>query len=689
MKNQIKYTLSLISLLFVITIAAQVRTIGKPISTATASTVNAKYLPLYQWYSPSRGDNFLTTNPNWVGKRGAKKGPDYRFVRIEGYIFSPLNKQPANTMPVYSWYSVSRGDNFLTTNPLYAPSKKIIQGYKFVRKEGYINKKKFINGIVLQSHWSLSRKDNFATAHPKYSSALVKKISPDYKLYRTEGYVIDPTKIGAFNTSTLALATKPTVFKKAYMLNSKAFSVIPPKTETSSESTSRQGVNMETYEDLSDLLGDVKFESFLEKLNISREIFPDENSGSNYYYYLPSTYTLKWDKDSGKYAFKIFYLSTENGNNPEVLIKVELVSNINKKDLELAESFLRSKLNNNKIELIPMPVQGVSIDFGSALTNFSVKPESVSINATSDYLQPIVVEWKMESKVDDFVSAMLSDFGLDAMVNFLLDDGESVLSVPLNLQISDPITFGKLEVKNPNEIKTGWINYLDYPVVLNQLVAHKNRSNYLSTFALDNVQVAPGETFTYTKKILSNTAFDRLWMDYSIVECAACKEVVRKKIIGGTSGSQITDLEIQILNIMETSEAYMFKLNIKSKQADPNGMQEVKFPSITIKEDDQSFSGGKYYVPEKEELTYEYQLIQIMPDGETYTSPWHTSNQSFLVIGASQLENIFKAETEEGWKDGEDLNSLKDSLVDKGKELLENLFKKKDDDEKDKENIED
>ena len=682
MKNQIKIILFIISLFFVISITAQIRTTRQTLKVAGTSTVNTKYLPLYQWYSPSRGDNFLTTNPKWAGKKGDRKSPDYRFVRIEGYIFSPLNKQPTNTIPIYSWYSATRGDNFITSDPKYKTSKQLINGYKFVRKEGYITKGTFINGIALQSHWSVSRKDNFASAHPNYKGIIGKKTAPDYRLYRTEGFVIDPSKIGKFNTKNTVVmaARKPVVFKKAYMLDTKQFVKIPTTTTSDASSTARQGVNIDTYEDISDLLGDIKFESFLEKLNISREIFPDKNSNSNYYYYLPSTYTLKWDRESGKYAFKIFYLSSENGENPSVLIKVDLVSNINKKDLELAEKFLRSKLGNNKIELIPMPVQGVSIDFGSALTNFNVKPESVSINATSDYLQPIVVEWKMESKVDDFVSAMLSDFGLDAMVNFLLDDGESVSSVPLNLQISDPITFGKLDVLNTDEIKTGWTNYLDYPIVLKQLVTHRKNAIYLNIFNLDNAEVAPGETFTYKNNGL-NIAIDRLWLDYSILECTACKEVVRKKIIGGTSGSQITNLEIQILNLMETSEAYMFKLNIKSKQADPNGMAEVLLPSITIKEDDQSFAGGKYYVPEDETLSYNYQLIQIMPDGQTFTSPWHKGDQSFLVIGASQLENIFKEPKEESWKDGEDLGSLKDSLVDKGKELLENLFKKKDNEE--------
>ena len=439
-------------------------------------------------------------------------------------------------------------------------------------------------------------------------------------------------------------------------------------------STDREGVNLGSYEDLSILLSVGKYQSFLEKLNISRDIYQDTNTHSNYYYYLPATYTLKWDKDSGKYAFNIFYLSSQNSENTEVLIKVELVSKISKEDLEMATFFLRKELGNDKLELMPLPIQGVGIDFGSALSNFNVKPESVSINATSDFLQPIVVEWKMESRVDDFVSAMLSGFGLNALVVFQMEDEESGFSVPLNLQISEPVTFGKLAIKSVDELENTWTNYLDFPIKLNHLIIHRKNKTEMETFDMENIEVSSGEKFTYTG-LKIKSGIDELWFDYSILDCKKCKEAIKKKIIGGTSGSQITNLEIQIMDIMTTSEAYMFKLNIKSKQADPNGINEVELPSITIKEDDMSIAGGKYYVPENEKLLYKYQLIQIMPDGTTKTSPWKRGDKSFLVIGASQLETIFEKNIE----DSEAFNIVKDSVLNRGKGILENLFKKKDD----------
>ena len=474
---------------------------------------------------------------------------------------------------------------------------------------------------------------------------------------------------------------KVTQVRKLDRLDNRKFSqikkVTPIYRPQGTGTTERRGVDLENVAE------DIEFyldEPISNKINIYRYIFPDKNTKSNFYYYLPSTYTLKWDKRNAKYAFNIFYLSSEVGEKGAVLIKMELVSNITKKDIMMAEKFLSVKLHK-KVKLMPMPVQGISADFGSSLTNFNVKEESVQVNATSDYMKPIVVDWKMESNVDDFVSAMLNNIGINANMEYLLPgDLDLVTSVPIDLQVNDPVTFGKLEIENLSEtFQNGWENYLDYPVILSKLVLlRQNTGGYYSTdvLELNTTQILPGEKSYDFSNILYQGNVKRAWFEYAIPECSECNEKVRKKIVGGTSGSQITNLEIQIMDIMTSSEAYMFKLNIKSKQADPNGVREVELPSITIKEDDMSIAGGKYYVPENDNLSYKYQLIQIMQDGTIIKSQWKRGDQSFLVIGTKQLETIFENNIE----DSEEFNVVKDSLIDKGKDLLENLFKKKDKD---------
>lgn len=153
------------------------------------------FSPLHGWWSLSRGDNFATTQPSWVGSYGQTRSPDYNFVRPEGYVFSLSYLQPKGTVPLYSWHSPSREDNFLTSDPNWAgePGDSRSPDYGFVRVEGYIYDPSLPQPpgtLPLYSWYSPSRGDNFATTHPSWVGASGQTRSPDYQFVRLEGYVL-------------------------------------------------------------------------------------------------------------------------------------------------------------------------------------------------------------------------------------------------------------------------------------------------------------------------------------------------------------------------------------------------------------------------------------------------------------------------------------------------------------------
>lgn len=76
---------------------------------------------LHSWWSPSRADNHATADPTLTSPLRSDLDPDYRHYRHEGYLYSPEGQPPPNTSPVHSWYSPRRGDNFLTTDPTWHP----------------------------------------------------------------------------------------------------------------------------------------------------------------------------------------------------------------------------------------------------------------------------------------------------------------------------------------------------------------------------------------------------------------------------------------------------------------------------------------------------------------------------------------------------------------------------------------
>ena len=156
------------------------------------------HVPINSWWSSSRGDNFATTNSLWFGYVGDEKSPDYRHYRMEGFAFHPLNPlppgvNPTQTIPLYSWWSPSRGDNFLTSDPNWSGSAGDIKGpdYEFVRREGYVYSPDIPQPegtVPVFSWWNPDREDNIFTSNPLWSGE-IGDTKDGYTLYRLEGYI--------------------------------------------------------------------------------------------------------------------------------------------------------------------------------------------------------------------------------------------------------------------------------------------------------------------------------------------------------------------------------------------------------------------------------------------------------------------------------------------------------------------
>lgn len=187
-------------------------------------------LPVYNWFSPSRGDNFFTSDPRWTSDprgvapdaSGVRLDPpreqesDARMFRLEGYVFHPRQARPAGTVPLWSWHSPAREDNFVTTDPRWSTNPATVtwngehivggvtqDGYTQYRLEGYVydpRRPQPANTVPLYSWFHPGRGDNFATTDPGWSippssvrwsgEHITNGTTRDgYTIYRLEGYV--------------------------------------------------------------------------------------------------------------------------------------------------------------------------------------------------------------------------------------------------------------------------------------------------------------------------------------------------------------------------------------------------------------------------------------------------------------------------------------------------------------------
>ena len=154
----------------------------------------AKLVPLHAWWATSTADNRTTSDPSWIGLPGDTHGGGYGFHRVMGWVYSPDLPQPADTVALYGWFSDSRGDHLLSSQPYWAATTPgtVRDGYRFLRKEGYLPVAPSGRANVpLMSWWSASREDNYATTMPDWSGSAGDS-REGYARYRLEGYVFGP-----------------------------------------------------------------------------------------------------------------------------------------------------------------------------------------------------------------------------------------------------------------------------------------------------------------------------------------------------------------------------------------------------------------------------------------------------------------------------------------------------------------
>jgi hypothetical protein len=424
-----------------------------------------------------------------------------------------------------------------------------------------------------------------------------------------------------------------------------------PTPGTGVVNTDMQGPNLALGKDVNSLFTQPGIASFVNKLNVFRDVYQDKNPASGFFYYLPKNYNLKFNKENGNYSFYVYYLSAGDDARGKVIITAELTPNISRDDITLAEALLTTQMKQ-VIKLRPLPLRDTpKVSFGNSLTNFDVANESVTTNVPTDFLEPIIVSWRMDKRVDDLTGAMMNNIGITGNIEFLPHgEEEKAIAVPVKLKVNDLQTFGSMEYTQAGALFNGLSNSLDYPILLKQLIVMREKAaNEISieTFPLSDYKVEPKTVFSSFSQnektsVLNGDVIKKIWVDYVIQACDACDDIVQSKIMGGTSDSRVKNIEVTTLTPLAYGGASSIKLLIKSKQGDPKGKSEVLLPIVNIARDNQTLSGGELFVAEGSLADYQYQLVMIKPDGETLMSDWIPSHELFIIIGEKTIRDNFE-----------------------------------------------
>lgn len=390
-------------------------------------------------------------------------------------------------------------------------------------------------------------------------------------------------------------------------------------------------------------------------LHVFNTVYRDANLQAGYYYFLPASYNLSWTAGTGKYDFNAIYSAANANGRGETTVTAILKPRTSSHELKFVRELVQGNIKGKPeaphgvTDLIAMPMaQAPEIAF-SNLGQFDVESKDISIRAPSDLMDPIYISFTT-SRIDDLMGMFFNNIGLYGDV-IIYPAGEGMpasIRIPFNLKIDDPGTFGRFELLAENW-RTGWQNKTDFPVVLthfNVLRKEPSGNFKIYTWQTGDPEVPEQARVRFDASrvpawIDQDAGVVKMWMDYTVKPCVACNGTVKEKIIKGTSGSRVRNIELTVLTPLEFTAAQLLKVRIRSFQADPNGLSKADLPTLTITKDNTTLSGGQIFVPDGASPDFEYMLQVFMPDGTRYESDqWKKASDLDIVIGTSQVKEM-------------------------------------------------
>ena len=385
--------------------------------------------------------------------------------------------------------------------------------------------------------------------------------------------------------------------------------------------------------------------------SISTDIFPDINPNSGFYYYYPSSYSLVWDKDES-YKFNILYGSADDDGTGKVNILATLSPSVSSNERIMIEELVRDYATRNELvfkKLKPVPLnEGSRVDLAGTLTStYDIPTENIYAQIT-DIFNPVEVSWPMESKKTDDLLVVLKEADINGVIELNPTGDMPSMKIPLKISLDDQSVLGKLTLQKNSWRNSSWKNEMPFPVKLKYIHAlFLNKEGegipYIYSWDLGDTDVpvwASVEINDNAVPAIVDKKAQRIWIEYSVPDCLACKDKVINELTGGTISARQQKIEVISYGILERTEAFVIEITLRSKFADPKGIQITELQPLKIKSDDDSYYLGPLFKPEEQKLEYEYKL-KMVTDEKIYQSEWIYSDEASLSITKSFIKEAF------------------------------------------------
>lgn len=400
------------------------------------------------------------------------------------------------------------------------------------------------------------------------------------------------------------------------------------------------------------------FEFPYEITNISMDIFPDKNPESGIFYYMPAAYHLRWTPDDG-YAFRILYGTASSESAGQVRMTATLSPDISKKEIDLITKLLTSYVSRNpgmkftKLRMIPISEEpGVS--FPAELNSqYEITAEKVSVNIASSLREPFQVGWATDNNTkDEMQVSLLERTGIQGMMSIKpQSEYLPVIKIPVVITLADSRTIGRIDLENKMWRTTPWKNQTPYPLKLkyiHMLLVKDDATKstpVIYSWSLNDLTVPVSSSVSFDASNVPSWVDDpdmaqRIWIEYSVLDCDDCDRAVINKITGGTFGASTRKVTFETFQLFENLDAQFIQIKVRSRQADPKGEKLVELDPVRIYRDNEMVESGQLYVPLNTELAFEYYITVVMKNGNSYkTTDWLSSGEQEIYLGLDAVKN--------------------------------------------------
>ena len=387
-----------------------------------------------------------------------------------------------------------------------------------------------------------------------------------------------------------------------------------------------------------------------EVVNINKSIYADKNTAVGHHYYYPREYELGYSPEDGKVDLNVTYGVTEENQAGRIIVTATLRPKIRTRDLAVVANQLDAQYRTTGsprrvATLQALPLEELPRVNFDQLTLFNVGVENTILEAPSDLEGDIKIIFITE-RIEEFMEILMSKEGLSGKV-FLKPRGLDEISVPFYIRVNSAETFGHLDLKG-TPWRTDWANPLAYPIKLGYLHALRydgpSKGYRVYSYKADGAVIPPGRAVNFDHlrvpaRADNDDAVERIWLDYSIVDCEDCDDAMKDKIMGSVEQYAVAAPEQIELDVFTpiTESIGRLRVGLRSTQTTPSGDEMRELAEVTISENNVVLPAGKLY-GKNGAVSYEYQLRAYTPAGVAYLSDWIASDAKTLVIGAHQMD---------------------------------------------------